>query len=166
MRVPCIMRWPGHISAGATCGAVATAMDFLPTLAALAGRNIPLDRVIDGKNILSLMQDPNSASPHEVFYYYRADELQAVRAGDWKLHLMSGALYNLRTDVGETRDVAADNPGVVERLERRAAQARDDIGDSVQGVTGKNLRPCGRTAHPKPLTEYDPEHPYVVAMYD
>lgn len=167
MRVPCIMRWPGVIAPGTECAELTTAMDLLPTLARLAGRNPPDDRLIDGKEILPLILGaPDASSQYDVFYYYREHELQAVRAGDWKLHLTSGELYNLRDDIGETTDLAEKHPDIVTDLEERAADARQDLGDSLTGASGENRRPCGRVADPKPLTTYDPDHPYIVAMYD
>jgi len=51
MRVPCIMRWPGKVPAGAECFEVAATIDLLPTIAGLTGTQVPQDRVIDGKNI-------------------------------------------------------------------------------------------------------------------
>ena len=166
-RVPCIMRWPDAIPSGAVCREVVTAMDFLPTLARLAGRDAPTDRRTDGKDILPLMTGAAGASsPHEAFFYYRGAGLNAVRAGDWKLHFPSGELYNLREDVGETTDVASENPDVVKDLSRRADAMRADLGDQLANIAGANRRPAGRVADPKPLTEYDPEHPYMVAMYD
>ena len=167
MRVPCIMRWPGVIGPGAECTELTTAMDFLPTLTRLAGRNPPDDRLIDGKEILPLMFGaPDASSPYDVFYYYREHELQAVRAEDWKLHLTSGELYNLRDDIGETTNLAEKHPDIVTDLKERAAAGRQDLGDSLTGAPGKNRRPCGRVADPKPLTAHDPDHPYIIAMYD
>ena len=167
MRVPCIMRWPGAIAPGTTCAQVATAMDFLPTFARLAGKDAPSDRIIDGKDIRPLIQESaNAASPHDALYYYREHELQAVRAGEWKLHLITGELYNLKEDIGETSDVAGAHPDVVANLQEIAQTCRLDLGDSLTDTPGANRRPCGRVADPKPLTTYDPDHPYMVAMYD
>ena len=167
MRVPCIMRWPGTIPAGMVCPELITAMDFLPTFATLAGGDVPDDRTIDGRDIGPLMLGlPEAASPHEAFFYYREHALQAVRAGDWKLHLLSGELYNLRADIGETTDVSADHPRVVADLQVLAAACRQDLGDSATGAEGENRRPCGRVDDPRPLTTLDPDQPYMVAMYD
>lgn len=167
MRVPCIMRWPGVIPAGAECAEVATAMDFLPTLARLAGQETPGDRIIDGKDIVPLMTaEPGASTPCHELFYYRERQLQALRAGDWKLHLTSGELYNLRSDIGETTDVAAANPAVVSDLRRRADACRRDLGDALTDTEGANCRPCGRVDNPQPLTTFDPEHPYIVALYD
>jgi len=171
-RVPCIMYWPGVIPTGTTCSEVATAMDFLPTFAGLAGVDIPDDRIIDGKDIRPLMETrPGAQSPHDAFYYYNMDTLQAVRSGPWKLHLCYDGhpvreLYHLGKDIGETTNVAKDYPEIVKMLEEKANRIRADIGDVAVGTEGKNCRPVGRVENPKPLTEYNEDHPYIISMYD
>ncbi len=172
MRVPCLMWWPGTVPAGTTCREVVTALDFLPTFACLAGSAPPADRIIDGKDIRPLLRgEPNAQSPHEAFFYYRLNDLEAVRAGRWKLHVSRQGrkvceLYDLGTDVGETTNVAAVHPAVVRDLEARVAACRQDLGDAATGVAGRHCRPAGKVAHPQPLTTYDPSHPYIIAAYD
>ncbi len=168
VRVPCIMRWPGKIPAGATTNELAATIDVLPTIAKLVGAKLPAGRVIDGKDIWPLMSgQPGAKSPHEAYYYYWGQEIQAVRSGRWKLHLPhaypslgeprgSGgkpgpyvqkriglALYDLETDVGEKTDRASEHPDVVRRLQALAEQARDDLGDSRTKRPGRNVRPAG-----------------------
>jgi arylsulfatase A-like enzyme len=156
MRVPAIMRWPGRIPAGLIQNELATAMDFLPTIAGLAGALTPDDRILDGKDVWPLMVGKADArTPHEAFYYYRDERLQAVRSGPWKLHVYRpewgvGAqghqplLFNLDEDIGEKVDVAGVNAGVVKRLLGLAEIAREDLGDAAAGRKGKNVRPVGR----------------------
>lgn len=165
MRVPCVVRWPGRIPAGRTCDALCTTMDLLPTFAHLAGTQPPADRIIDGKDIWPLLSGAKGAkSPHEVFYYYHMEQLQAVRSGQWKLHLPRQAprsggkkaqmkispcrLYDLNADVAETTDVAADHPDEVKRLLALAETARADLGDGKR--EGANQRPAGWVANPRP----------------
>jgi arylsulfatase A-like enzyme len=79
MRLPCIMRWPGVISAGSTCREVATSMDFLPTFAGLAGACAPNDRIIDGKDIRPLMVcETGARSAHGRFRASRRSSLKNV----------------------------------------------------------------------------------------
>jgi arylsulfatase A-like enzyme len=152
MREPCVMRWPGKIPAGMVCSEMATTMDFLPTLAGLAGAKAPADRIIDGKDIWALMTDPKANTPYEEFFYYFEGQLGAVRSGKWKLvvehkihnRVIPAALYNLQDDIAEQQDVSAQHPEIVRRLAALADKIRQDIGDSVTGVTGKNVRPPGR----------------------
>ncbi|MFW6132935.1 MAG: sulfatase [Planctomycetota bacterium] len=171
-RVPCIVRWPGRVPAGSTCRELATAMDVLPTFAALAGAAAPDDRVIDGKDIRPLLLgEPGAASAYEALFYYRRRHLRAVRRGPWKLHVATGdrsepELYNLDDDIGEQDNVAGSNPDVVARLDKLADACREDIGDAAVSAEGRNCRPIGRVVEPKPLAEHDENHPYIVAMYD
>ena len=170
VRVPCVMRWPGKIPAGAECREMAATIDLLPTIAKLAGTNAPTDRIIDGKDIWPLMSgQPNAKTPHEAYYYYWDRGLEAVRSGKWKLHFaheynhpnprggdarpgkivkekMGTALFDLESDVSEVHDVAAKFPGVVARLQQIAERPRADLGDSLTKRTGKNLRPPGTNA--------------------
>jgi arylsulfatase A-like enzyme len=147
-------------------------MDFLPTLARLAGGEPPGDRIIDGKDIRTLLfGKPEAASPHETFYYYLLNQLEAVRMGKWKLHMRRGEdelkeLYDLEADIGETANQYDGHPDIVREIEALAHRCREDIGDSALGIEGANRRPCGRVENPDTLTHYDPEHPYIVALYD
>jgi arylsulfatase A-like enzyme len=168
LREPCIMRWPGKIPAGTVCRELAATMDLLPTLAKLAGAQVPGDRIIDGKDIWPLMSgQPGAKTPHDAYFYYWGRHLQAVRSGKWKLHLphafdhpdppghdgapgkyvkreIGPALFDLEADIGETTDVAGRNPDVVARLQTLVEKCRDDLGDSATGREGKNVRPPGR----------------------
>ena len=117
------------------------------------------------------MRTPDGSGPRETFFYYMGDRLHAVRHGPWKLHVWrdNGAvreLYNLRDDRAETRDVAAEQPDTVAVLEALAEAMREDIGDGATGAAGRNRRPIGQVAYPQTLTQYDPDYPYMAAMYD
>jgi arylsulfatase A-like enzyme len=190
VREPCIMRWPGVAPAGRECDEPISTIDLLPTIAHLAGASLP-ERPIDGCDVGPIIRrEPGAKLARETFYYYAGDELQALRWGDWKLHLphdyltpasppgrdgrpanydnmqpesmsVSGlrgiasrhgyvvrhqplALFNLKDDVGETRDVAAQHPEIVERLLKSAEAARADLGDSLTHRSGPGVRPVGR----------------------
>lgn len=176
-RLPFIVRWPGQVPAGEVCSELVTGMDMLPTFARLAGTEPPTDRMLDGRDITPLMRgEADARSPHNAFYYYTHGNLAAVRSGQWKLHVgpkgwgseepRVGALFDLANDIGETVDVAADHAAVVRDLQALADLARDDLGDTVTGAPGSGCRPLGRVANAKPLTAFDPEHPYYIAAYD
>ncbi len=160
MRMPCILRWPGRVPAGATCGELCTSMDFYVTFARLAGEdggpgpNLPRDRMIDGKDAWPLWSGrPGARTPYEAFYFYAQGDLRAVRSGPWKLYLPTNAaagtaravrepmLYDLVADVGEERNVARENPDLVTRLSALAEAARQDVGDGER--VGANQRPAG-----------------------
>jgi arylsulfatase A-like enzyme len=171
MRVPCIVRWPGHIGAGRTSDELVSSIDLLPTLAALCGAEPPGDRAIDGVDISAVLLDAQARSPRADFWYYRMNDLEAIRAGRWKLHVAkAGApvteLYDVVADRAESVDRAAERPDEVARLEAVADAARGSLGDARLGIEGADRRPIGRVADPRPLTTYEPTHPYYQAEYD
>ena len=156
LRVPTVMWGPGYVPAGTETGEVACTMDLLPTFIAMAGAELPEDLAIDGYDISEILRGaPGAKSPREAFYYYTESSMQAVRSGEWKLvfarkgrkdnerllnrvAVFQGeidepvpelALYNLETDVGETLNVAAEHPDIVERLEQLAEKGRNELGD-------------------------------------
>jgi arylsulfatase A-like enzyme len=159
MRMPCILRWPGRVPAGATCAELCTSMDFYVTFARLAAEGgaeaaLPRDGIIDGKDAWSLWSGrPGAETPYEAFYFYAQGDLRAVRSGPWKLYLPTNApagtaravrepmLYDLVADVSEERDMARKNPDIVQRLSVLAEAARQDLGDGER--EGANQRPAG-----------------------
>jgi arylsulfatase A-like enzyme len=171
-RVPCVMRWPGKIPAGSECDELCTTMDLLPTVAELIDAELPADRKIDGKSILPLLRNQSgSKSPHEVFYCYWGRELHGVRDSRWKLHLphpyrtLAGRpggkngqpaamsqcttgieLYDLKNDIGESKNVADEHPEIVERLMKHVETARATLGDTLTKRKGSEVRPAGRLA--------------------
>ena len=166
-RAPTIMWWPGKIPAETESTELITTMDLMPTLANWAGARLPTNRRIDGLDVGPIILGEKGArSPHEVFYYYMRDQLQAVRSGPWKLfvalkefnrhpHFAPGEpseplLFNVVEDIGSEHNLAAENPAIVARLEALAERAREDLGDV--GRPGANQRPPGRVENPKPMT--------------
>ena len=75
-------------------------------------------------------------------------------------------LYDLSADIGEATNLYAEYPDLVAELQSRIDACRLDLGDQAAGIEGENPRPIGRVDHPQTLTHYDPEHPYMIALYD
>ena len=166
LRVPCIVRAPGKVPAGAERFSVTATIDFLPTFLSLAGGSLPSDRVIDGVDISRLLHGEREIIDRN-FFYYQHDCLRAVRNGRWKLMLphtepVKGSiatrwkkhvapedavriqdfeLYDLDTDIGETKNIADELPQIVESLKEIAQRARGDIGD--YNVFGAGARDFG-----------------------
>ncbi len=172
MRLPCIMRWPEKIPAGQVNSEVVTSMDFLPTFVKMAGGEVETERPIDGKDITPLMFGESDAkSSRDAFYYYFLNDLEAVRCGKWKLHFKKrkdeiNELYDLEADIGETKNLYDSEPDIVKELTAKANAMRQELGDEFLGIEGKACRPLGRIENPDTLTHYDPNHPYIMAMYD
>jgi arylsulfatase A-like enzyme len=168
VRVPFVARWPGKIPAGRVSSALTATIDILPTIAHLTNCPLP-EKPIDGENISTLLfGERDDWEEPRTYYYYWVSELQAVRQGSWKLHFphsyrtLAGkvtvegqpapyreekiglALYNLAEDIGESRNVAAENPAVVERLRQAAEKMRIELGDSLTGQKGTSLRPAAK----------------------
>ena len=128
MREPCIIWSPGTI-APAVVTDLGTTMDLFTTFSLLAGRSIPDDRVMDGIDLSGALFRGEKSEREEVFYY-RAEELYAVRHGAYKAHFITKdgysseppvvhdppLLYHLGADPSEKYDIAADHPEVIERI--------------------------------------------------
>jgi arylsulfatase A len=120
VRVPLLARWPGRFPAGAEVAAMGHVTDLFPTLCELIGAKPPADRPIDGRSLLPLMTAGDGPSPHDYLCHQWTrvrpdpDKNWAVRDGRYKL--VEGALYDLETDPGEERDIAAEHPEIVRRL--------------------------------------------------
>lgn len=156
--MPAIAWWPGVIPAGTSSDAIVGMFDILPTFAYLAGVDLPSDRKLDGMNIFDHLTGKADGQPaHETFYYFRGLVLEGVRHGDWKLRLPPGGkgqpqLYNLRTDIGESTDLAKEHPEVVAKLRSLMESMKEDLG--LDGI-GPGCRPLGRVNNPEPLIGYD-----------
>lgn len=165
-RMPCICWWPGQIPAGSVCDELCSMLDFVPTLTHLAGA--PQPRLpIDGHDITDLLLGRSSArSPYDEhgFFFYQAQQLQAVRAGAWKLYLplqqplpagrghataQALALYDVQHDVSEQHELSAEHPEIVARLTQLAEQARLKLGDGDSA--GTEQREPGWVTNPQPL---------------
>jgi arylsulfatase A-like enzyme len=131
IRVPLIARWPGRIAAGAVSRQPVTFWDYLPTLADLTGAAVPAG--LDGISFAPTLLGTGPQRTHE-FLYWEFHEgqatSQAVRTGDWKAVRPAPRrpleLYDLATDIGETKNVAAAHPDVIARIETYLRTARTD----------------------------------------
>lgn len=138
IRVPTIARWPGKIRAGVTSEHVGYFPDLMPTLAELTGQRPPKH---DGVSFLPTLLGRGEQKPHPFLYweFYEQGGSQGARVGDWKaVSKPWGApleLYDLKEDLGETRNVAAQHPEVVERMQ--AVLRREHVPSPLWKVRGQ-----------------------------
>ncbi len=151
MREPAIAWWPGKIPAGTASDAICAMFDVLPTFVALSGGAAPTDRKLDGKNLWPILSgEAGHAPPHDSFLYFKGLLIEAVRDEKWKLHLAKGELFDLKTDPGESTNIAAANPEVVAKL--RAIADASDLG---KAGTGPGVRTLGKVKNALPLLDKD-----------
>jgi arylsulfatase A-like enzyme len=169
LKVPCIMRWPGHIQAGSICNKLSSTIDVLPTIANICNAKLP-EKKIDGVNIIALLEGKIEANPRDEFvYYYDENSLKAIRKGSWKLVFPATsqtynsaaigadgfpgtyatatvplALYNLSTDPGEEIDLKEKHADIVQQLSSLADKYRRMLGDGLTKVAGNEVREPGR----------------------
>ncbi len=132
VRVPFLVRWPGHTPAGAKNDTTAfTSVDLLPTLCAAAGVTLPPAYRGDGESLLAALEGQPVRRTRPIFWEWTGKAAEpdwwprlAVRDGDWKLVLTADAkrvaLHQLTTDRAEAIDVAKAHPEVVARLTQLA----------------------------------------------
>jgi arylsulfatase A-like enzyme len=134
-RVPCIVRWPGHVPENAVSDAIFATVDFLPTFADLAGYEIPTNRTIDGVVQSDLLFGESESGARQDFLYLN----NAYRNGRWKYlrgeHELPGyardderemveELYDLDADIGEQNNLAADFPEKVAEMRQKMDEVR------------------------------------------
>lgn len=130
VRVPTIVRWPGKVAAGSESDYVSGFEDWMPTFLDAVGAAATVPKVCDGISLLPTLlgeEQPERPFLYREFTGYGGQ--QTIRVGDWKAvrqKLSRGKikteLYNIATDISESRDVAADHPDVVSRLEAMMAE--------------------------------------------
>ncbi|MDQ3331887.1 MAG: sulfatase [Planctomycetota bacterium] len=138
VREPGIAWWPGTVKPGVTTELGST-LDILPTACAMAGVELPKDRKYDGYDLSSLLKNGEASPRHEMFYY-RGQDVFAVRQGPWKAHFTTQigyggqpekhdppVLYNVELDPSETTNMAKDHPDIIARLTDLAEQQKKTI---------------------------------------
>ena len=119
IRVPAIVKWPGHIRAGSVSDQPAATFDWSASIIAAAGAAIPAR--YEGIDVLPILEG-RAAKVERTFFWRSAPNSnrtqQAVRQGDWKLvvdanHML---LFNVREDIGERKDMTSKRPDIVRRL--------------------------------------------------
>lgn len=118
IRVAFVMNWPGKVPAGLTYDNMVSSLDILPTAVTAAGGKYTPNFKADGKNLIPFINGGNQKPPHDILFWRRG-VAAAVRQGDWKLIRVADnpiLLFNLKTDISETTNLASKNPQKVKAL--------------------------------------------------
>ena len=121
LRVPCIIRWPGQVPAGATNDAFLTALEVFPTLLTAANAATPKDIALDGFDLMPVLRGKTKSSRNEMFWQRRLDK--GARVGHWKWVESSrgNGLFDLRTDLAEKKDLSKTKPEILKMIKARFA---------------------------------------------
>jgi arylsulfatase A len=143
IRIPAIARWPGHVPAGSICETPATTIDLHPTLIELTTATSPVQQPRDGVSLAALLSDPAAPLQRDSLYwhlphYHHSTPASAIRRGNWKLIEFfeddSVELYQLDRDIGETQNVASENPAVAQEMQDALASWRKEVGAQIPTV--------------------------------
>jgi arylsulfatase A len=158
-RVPLIAYWPGVTKAGSECDTPVIGMDLFPTILEMAGVKEPPGTGTDGVSLVPLLRGTGGLKRDALFWHYPHYQLYqlggttpygAIRAGDYKLiefyEDMHVELYNLRDDIGEQHNLAAQMPDKVNELRARLHAWRTEVAAQMPG----------------PNPKYDPSKPEFV----
>jgi arylsulfatase A-like enzyme len=174
-RVTGIMKWPAKIPAGTTTDTMMMTIDVLPTIAHVIDAKLPDHKIDGMNCWPIVAGDPGAKNPHDFYaYYYEQNQLQAITSGDgrWKLQLPHGyrslppdqpqatggipvlykqvkieqpELYDLYTDLSESKNLATQFPDQVTKLQQHAETIRAELGDSLMKLPkGSGTREAGK----------------------
>lgn len=124
IRMPFMMKWPGHLQTGQLYEEPVSTLDILPTVAAAAGVSTAQAQALDGVNLLPYLRQEMDGAPHEALFWKLAG-YSACRVGKWKLYLEPrkgiARLFDLEADPAEKNDLSAAHPAIFQDLMARYA---------------------------------------------
>ena len=145
IRMPFLVRWPGHAPAGQLDEqTVLSALDLFPSLCALAGVKVPQNAAVDGEDLSAALLGRPGTRARPLFWEYGRNTTSfdypkgadrspnvAMRAGDWKFLINADGgdpqLYNLKSDAREAANIAAANPEMAGRMKEKALAWRKGL---------------------------------------
>ncbi len=142
IRTPFLVRWPGKIAAGSTSAHLSAFWDIVPTMAELTGQPTPVQS--DGISIVPTLLGQGEQTPHKYIYHEfirgnaKPYSSRSLRQGDWKAVQIAKCqdqgggfdsieLYNLKDDLGETKNLANQYPEIVDKMERFMDEAHTPL---------------------------------------
>ena len=148
VREPMIVRWPGVVQAGSECATPVISVDFYPTILEMAGAKMKRKQIVDGVSLTPLLRQSGDLDPRALYWHYphyhHTTPNSSIREGDMKLieFYEDGALelYNLKDDIGETKNLATAMPKEARRL-RKMLQAHLKEVDAQMPTPNPNYDP-------------------------
>jgi arylsulfatase A-like enzyme len=137
IRVPAILRWPGHIPAGVVSPQVGITMDLTATALAIAGATVPADTRLEGINLIPALSKGGQAVSRTLFWRnLQGLNQRAVRDGNWKLLIDNGRimLFDVVHDLGERNDLAASNTAIVRKLRQQLLAWEKDVDSEAKST--------------------------------
>jgi len=124
-RVPCLIRWPGHIKPGMQIPQIAGAIDLLPTLSDMAGIPVVSTKPLDGVSIKPLLLKEAENWPDRMIFSHQRGRV-SVRTQQYRLD-HTGKLFDMTTDPGQYHDISKEKPKVAARLTKAVAQWKAEV---------------------------------------
>lgn len=139
IRVPFIIKWPGKTSPGSVSDEPVIGMDLYPTILEATGQDLKPHQHVDGKSLVPVLTGSGAVKRDAIYWHYphynqhpSAFPSGVIRAGDWKLieafETKTRSLYNLADDIGETKDLSAEEPAKLAELHGMLKAWRDEVG--------------------------------------
>jgi arylsulfatase A-like enzyme len=162
IRIPFIVKWPGHVEAGSSCDVPIIGTDLYPTFLEMADADVPSGYTLDGESIMPLLTQSGTLTRETIFLHspiylnraygipekFRTTPSSALRKGPWKLieFFETGniELYNLVDDIGEKNDLAEFLPDTVAMLYKILENWRDSINAPVPTQKNSGFEPLFR----------------------
>ncbi|MHC4684111.1 MAG: sulfatase-like hydrolase/transferase [Planctomycetota bacterium] len=146
VRVPCLMRWPGHVKPGTRISQIAGAIDLLPTFADIAGIPIVGSKRLDGISIKPLILGTAKKWPDRMIFSHQKGRV-SVRTQQYRLD-HTGKLFDMTTDPGQYHDISREKPEVAAELSKAVARWKQEVLPTSQ----KDDRPFPVGYHEFPST--------------
>ncbi len=130
LRVPCIIRWPGRIKKGQVLNNFVSSLEIFPTVLAAAGIEKPASLILDGFNILPLLEGEKDMERKEMFWEFRSE--YAARVGDlkWIKSERANGLFDLSDDTGEKNDLSEKKKNDLTMMEERFRQWQTEMNNA------------------------------------
>jgi arylsulfatase A-like enzyme len=112
LRVPFVARWPGQIPPGRVSDEFLTTLEIMPTLAFAAGAKTPDGVILDGYDMLPTLAGQAPSPRQEMYWEFRGQKAARIGNYKWIDSDRASGLYDLATDIGESKDLTANHPAL------------------------------------------------------